>query len=100
MGSAMMGHCLRRVDWSDQIDRCNLRTGLGLARSSISKYEGSSNTDLRASELDMLIGGYVMKAVRMMIVGRKMEIHRRIRSRCLNRGISVESEVECYSMLK
>ena len=49
MGSAMMGHCLHQVDQSDQIDRFNLRMGLGLARLSISKSEGSSNVDLRAS---------------------------------------------------
>ena len=55
----MMGHYPHRVDWSDRIDRCNLRMGLGLVRSSISKYEGSSNMDLRASELDMMIKGYV-----------------------------------------
>ena len=100
MGSAMMGHCSCQVDQSDQIDHCNLRMGLGLVRSSISKSEGSLNTDLRASGSNMMIKGYVLKAVRMMIVGRKMEIHRRIRSQCLNRGISTESEVECYSKLK
>jgi len=83
----MMGHCPRRVDRSDRIDRCNLRMGLGLARLSISKSEGSSNTDLRASESDMMNGGYVLKAVRMMIIERKMEIHGRIGSRCLNMGI-------------
>ena len=69
MGSAMMGHCLHRVDWSDQIDCFNLRMGLGLVRSSISKSVGSLNTDLRASGLDMMIEGYELKAVRMMIVG-------------------------------
>ena len=49
--------------------------GLGLARLSISKSEGSLNVDLRASGLDMMIEGYVMKAVQMMIIGQKMEIH-------------------------
>src|SRR5882724_12321910 len=68
MGSAMMGHCSHQVDRSDRIDCCNLRMGLGLARSSISKSEGSSNTDLRASGSDMMIRGYVLKAVQMMIV--------------------------------
>jgi len=63
MGSAMMGNCLRRVDRSDEIDHCNLRIPLGLARSSISKSEGSLNTDLRASGSDMMIEGYVLKAV-------------------------------------
>ena len=38
-------------------------------RLSISMSKGSLNTDLRASGLDMLIGGYVLKAVWMMIVG-------------------------------
>ena len=76
MGSAMMGHCLHQVDWSDQIDCFNLRMGLGLERSSISNSEGSSNMDLRASGSDMMIGGYVLKAVQMMIVGGKMEIHK------------------------
>src|SRR5882724_3185933 len=72
IGSAMMGHCWWQVAWSDQIDwidHFNLRIGLGLARLSISKYEGSSNTDLRASGSDMMIEGYVLKAVWMMIVG-------------------------------
>ena len=69
MGSAMMGHCSCRVDRSDLIDFFNLRMGLGLARSSISKSVGSSNIDLRASGLDMMIEGYVLKAVRMMIAG-------------------------------
>src|SRR5882724_11633004 len=69
------------VDWSDQIDCFNLRMGLGLARSSISKSVGSSNTDLRESGSDMMIQGYVLKAVWMMIVERKMEIHG-IGSRC------------------
>src|SRR5882724_12664290 len=78
MGSAMMGHCLCQVDWSDQIDHFNLRMGLGLARSSISKSKGSLNMDLRASWLDMMIEGYVLKAVQMMIVGQKKEIHRQI----------------------
>ena len=99
MGSAMMGHCWHQVAWSDQIDCFNLRMGLGLARLSISKYEGSSNTDLRASGSDMMIKGYVLKAVWMMIVGWKMEIYGRIGSWCLNMGINVESEVERYSML-
>jgi len=43
--------------------------GLGLARLSISNSEGSSNMDLRAFVLDMMIKGYVLKAVQMMIVG-------------------------------
>ena len=68
MGNAIMGHCWCRVDWSDQIDHFNLRMGLGLVRLSISKSEGSSNMDLRASGLDMMIEGYVLKAVQMMIV--------------------------------
>src|SRR5882724_2731533 len=99
MGSAMMGHCWRRVDWSDRINHFNLRMGLGLVRSSISKSIGSSNMDLRASGLDMMIKGYVLKAVWMMIIEQKMEIHGRIGSQCLNMGISVESEVEHYSVL-
>ena len=99
MGSAMMGYCWHRVAWSDWIDCFNLRMGLGLARLSISKSEWSSNTDLRASGSDMMIKGYVLKAVWMMIVGWKMEIHGRIGSQCLNMGINVESEVERYSML-
>ena len=70
-----MGHCWCQVDWSDRIDHFNLRMGLGLARSSISKSVGSLNTDLRASGLDMMIKGYVLKAVWMMTVERKMEIH-------------------------
>ena len=37
--------------------------GLGLVRSSISKSKGSLKMDLRASGLDMIIGGYVLKAV-------------------------------------
>ena len=69
MGSAMMGHCWWRVAWSDRIDHFNLRMGLGLVRLSISRYEGSSNMDLRASGSDMMIEGYVLKAVQMMIVG-------------------------------
>ena len=36
IGSAMMGHCLHQVDWSDPIDCFNLRMGLGLVKSSIS----------------------------------------------------------------
>src|SRR5882724_8554363 len=99
MGSAMMGHCSCRVDRSDRIDCFNLRMGLGLVRLSISKSKGSSNTDLRASGLDMMIEGYVLKAVQMMIVEQKMKIHGRIGSQCLNMGISVESEVEHYSVL-
>ena len=63
-----MGHCWRRVAWSDQIDCFNLMMGLGLARSSIYKSEGSSNMDLRASGSDMMIRGYVLKAVQMMII--------------------------------
>jgi len=63
MGSAMMGHCLHQVDQSDLIDCFNLRMGLGLARSSISKSDESSNVDLRASGSDMMIEGYVLKAV-------------------------------------
>ena len=59
----MMGHCSHRVDWSDQIDCFNLRMCLGLGRSSISMSDESSNIDLRASGLDMLIKGYAMKAV-------------------------------------
>ena len=55
--------------------------------------------DLRASGSDMIIEGYVLKAVWMMIVGIKMEIHGRIGSQCLNMGINAESEVEHYSML-
>jgi len=69
MGSAMMGYCSHQVDRIDQIDHFNLRMGLGLARSSISKSVGSSNTDLRASGLDMMIKGYVLKPIRMMIIG-------------------------------
>jgi len=99
MGSAMMGHCWCWVAWSDWIDCFNLMMGLGMARSSISKSEGSSNTDLRASGSDMMIEGYVLKAVWMMIVGWKMEIHGRIGSQCLNMRIRAESEVEHYSML-
>src|SRR5882724_7669001 len=94
MGSAMMGHCWHRVDWSDRIDHFNLRMGLGLARSFISKSVGSSNTDLRAAGSDMMIEGYVLKAVRMMIVEQKMEIHGPIGSQCLNMGIRAVSEVE------
>ena len=81
-----MGHCLHQVDWSDQIDCFNLRMGLGLVRSSISKSMGSSNTDLRASGSDMMIKGYVLKAVQMMITEQKMEIHGQIGSQCLNMG--------------
>ena len=69
MRSAMMGHCSCQVDWSDQIDCFNLRMGLGLARLSISKSVGSLNMDLRASGSDMMIEGYVLKAVWMMIIG-------------------------------
>ena len=60
--------------------------GLGLEKSSISKSEGSLNMDLKASVLDMMIGGYVLKAVQMMITEQKMEIHGRIGSQCLNMG--------------
>ena len=81
-----MGHCPCQVDWSDQIDCVNLRMCLGLGRSSISMSDVSLNTDLRASGLDMLIEGYVLKAVQIMIVGQKMEIHRQMRSQCLNKG--------------
>ena len=63
----MMGHCWRRVAWSDQIDPFNLMMGLGLARSSIFKSEGSSNMDLRVSGLDMMIEGYVLKAFQMIV---------------------------------
>ena len=63
MGSVMIGHCSRQVDQSDQIDCFNLRMGLGLVRSFISKSKGSSNVDLRASWSDMMIKGYVLKAV-------------------------------------
>ena len=69
IGSAMMGHCSHQVDWSDQIDCVNLRMHLDLGISSISMSDVSSNTDLRASGLDMLIEGYVLKAVQMMIIG-------------------------------
>src|SRR5882724_1626645 len=89
MGSVMMGHCWWREAWSDCIDRSdhfNFRKGLGLARLSISKSELSSNMDLRASGSDMMIESYVSKAVWMMVVGSKMEIHGRIGSRCLNMG--------------
>ena len=55
--------------------------------------------DLRASGSDMMIESYVSKAVWMMIIGSKMEIHGRIGSRCLNMGINAESEVEHYSVL-
>ena len=62
-----MGHCLHgmvdQVDLSDHKDCINLRVHLGLEISSISMSEGSSNTDLRSSGLDMLIDGCVMKAV-------------------------------------
>ena len=63
IGSAMMGHCSCQIDLSDRKDCDNLRVHLGLARSSISKSEGSLNMDLRSSGLDMLINGCVMKAV-------------------------------------
>jgi len=59
--SAMMGPCLCRVDWSDQINHCNLRIQLGLARSSISKSKGSSKMDLKALGLDMLLDGSAMR---------------------------------------
>jgi len=53
------------------------------------------NMDLsHTGSSDMMIESYVLKAVRMMIIGSKMEIHGRIGSRCLNMGISAESEVE------
>ena len=61
IGSAMMGPCSHRVDWSDQIDHGNLRILLGLVRSSISMSEGFLNTNLRASGLDMLINGSVIR---------------------------------------
>jgi len=67
------------------MDCFNLRMHLGLERSSISMSEGSLNTDLRASGLDMLIDGSVIKAVQMMIIWCKMEIHGQMRSQCLNR---------------
>ena len=66
-GSAMMGHCLcQMVNWidlSDCKDCFNWRVHLGLGRSSILISEGSSNTDLKSSGLDMLINGCAMKAV-------------------------------------
>ena len=48
---------------SEHKDCFNLRVQFGLERSSISMSEGSSNTDMRSSGLNMLIDGCVMKAV-------------------------------------
>jgi len=62
--------------------------GLGLVGLSISKSEWSLNMDLRASGSDMMIEGYVLKAVWMMIVVWKMEIHGRI-------GVSVKYGDKC-----
>jgi len=42
----------------------------------------------------MMIEGYVLKAVRMMIVEQKMEIHGPIGSQCLNMGIKSSVRVE------
>jgi len=55
--------------------------------------------DLRASGSDMMIESYVSKAVWMMIIGVKDGNPWANRSRCLNMGINVESEVDRYSVL-
>jgi len=59
--------------------------GLGLARSSIFKSMGSSNTDLRASVLtcDQRL---CEEGCTMIIINEKMEIHGRIGSPCFKYG--------------